>query len=377
MERAYELRDTREKAKQEFVKKCYDDQWRDACDDARTLDSKAMDMYVGADRVAQVQAKLRANQKLSDQENVWMGEYDKHSAKLEAAEKAKADYRAKAAKDLQEGLRRQMEDNNKRLDENISRTLREATEEINECQAAITAEEELQRKLKEDAFRAGREVLLFNDQYKSVRQDEEKLEKKQDAQLLAYALRKEKERIAEENLLKESQKQAAQQYRKYLEEMMIKDAFDNSGLDEVRKAEENRIWKARDDVLQAREDARKYLMKLVDEGRQDQISRKYQQLQQEKEDEKIYSRKFLVDAAEGVAKEKADALRRRQAGEDNNKVLMDQISRRRQQIELEKQEEYLANKHMERIERLHRQKLSVQAGNVRTNFPVSSVKWYS
>ena len=377
MDRAYYLRDTREKARSEFVKKCYDAQWRDACDDARTLDSKAMDQFVGADRIAQLKAKNQSDKNQSNEDAYFMAQTDKYNAILEARERAKDEFRTKAAHDLQEGLRVQMSENEKRMIENMERTKFEAEAEIAECQGAIEAEAALQRKLKEDAFEGGRKVLLFNEKYKNVRKDEENLEKKQDSQLLAYALRKEREAIAEEEAKKEGQKHAAQVYRKYLEEMMIKDAEDNSGLDEVRKAEENRIWKARDDVLKAREDARSHLMKLVDEGRQDQISRKHQQLRKEKEDEKIYSQKFLIDAAEGVAGERAEVQRRREAGEMNNKFLMDQIETRRVHQEMERQEAYLADKHMQRIERLHRQKLSEQAGNVRLNFPVSSIKWYS
>lgn len=270
-----------------------------------------------------------------------------------------------------------MEEGSKRLDEHIERSRQEAEQEINECREALAAEAALQQKLKQDSYLAGKEVLKFNEKYKSVRRDEEALERKQDTQLLNYALRKEREAIAEEEAKRQGQKEAAQLYRKYLEEMMIKDAEDNSGLDEVRKAEENKIWKARDDVLKAREDARKYLMKLVDEGRQEQISSKRQQLLKEKEDEKIYSQRFLIDASEGLAKEKSDLYRRREAAEANNRILNEQIALRRQQQEQEKQEEYLSNKHMERIEKLHKQKLKEQAGNVRTNFPVSSVKWYT
>jgi len=403
MERAYKLRDEREAKRLEFVKQCYDAQWRDACDDARTLDSKAMDKFVGADRLAQIQEKQRKKEALSAAENAWIEEYNKHCDKLEAIERAKDDFRANAARDLQEGLRRQvrttsiystlyvmpfeesliiifittqMEENEGRQIENMERNQKESEDEIREIQRALAEEAELQKKLKEDAYLSGKEVLLFNEKYKTVRQDEEALERRQDAQLLAYAMRKEREAIAEEEAKKNANKHAAQVYRKYLEEMMIKDAEDNSGLDEVRKAEENKIWKARDDVLKAREDARKYLMKLVDEGRQEQIAYKRQQLQKEKEDAKIYSQKFLIDASEGVAKERAETQRRRLAAEENNRILSEQIEIRRQRQELEKQEEYLANKHMERIERLHRQKLSEQAGNLRTNFPVSSTKWY-
>jgi hypothetical protein len=270
-----------------------------------------------------------------------------------------------------------MQENEARLIDHMERTKREAEIEIEECNRAIAEEAALQRKLKEDAYLAGKDVLLFNEKYKSVRKEEDALERQQDSQLLNYALRKEREAIAEEKAKLESQKHASQLYRKYLEEMMIKDKEDNTGLDEVRKAEENRIWKARDDVLKAREDARNYLMKVVDEGRQQQINSKREQQIREREEERIYSQKFLIDAAEGVAKEKADLLRRRELAQQNNKILNDQINLRRQRQEQEKQEEYLANKHMERIERLHRQKLSEQAGKLRTNFPVSSTKWYT
>jgi len=263
------------------------------------------------------------------------------------------------------------------IDQTMERNRLDAEAEIAECQGAIEKEAALQRKLKEDAYTRGREVLLFNDKYKNVRRDEEAEERRQDSQLLNYALRKEREAIAEENRKREANKEASMKYRKYLEEMMIKEAEDNSGLEEVRRKEEEKIWKARDAVLQAREDARSHLMKLVDEGRQEQISAKLERMRREKDEEKVYSQKFLVDAADGVAREREDTQRRREAAAANNQHLMDQINLRRQQQELERQEAYLADKHMQRIERLHRQRLAEQAGVLRTNFPVSSVKWYT
>jgi hypothetical protein len=40
MAKAYALRDAREASRSQVVKEKYDLQWREACDDARTLDSK-------------------------------------------------------------------------------------------------------------------------------------------------------------------------------------------------------------------------------------------------------------------------------------------------------------------------------------------------
>ena len=100
----------------------------------------------------------------------------------------------------------------------------------------------------------------------------------------------EREQIAAEDAKKEGQKQAALQYRKYLEELMVKEAEDNTELDAVRAAEEIKIWKARDKVLQDREDARKYLMQQVDQGRQEQIKIRREREAKAIEDEKVYSK---------------------------------------------------------------------------------------
>lgn len=43
--------------RRQYVQECYDRQWRDACDDARTLDSKANTEWVSAQRWEQVAEK--------------------------------------------------------------------------------------------------------------------------------------------------------------------------------------------------------------------------------------------------------------------------------------------------------------------------------
>ena len=376
MERAHKLRNERENSRMEYVRKCYDDQWRDACDEARALDSQAMLQWVKEERLKRINDNIKGYDK-TDEEKRIEREFEANNAKLDKAEKDKWDYMINSAKENQELLFKQMDENFKRNVEKLERTKREDEAEIAEVKEALAKEAALERKLKEDAHARGKATQDYNAQFMGVRREEEELERRQDKQLLAYALRKEREQIASEEAKKEGQKQAALQYRKYLEELMKKEAEDNTELDAVRLAEEMKIWKARDKVLQDREDARHYLMQQVDQGRQEQIRFRKEREAKEKQDEKIYSRKFLEDAAEGVARENAEAAHRRRIAQENNVHLMSQIESRRQRSALEKQEEYLANKHMERIERLTKEKLEKQAGKVRTNFPLSSIKWYS
>ncbi len=77
MERAYALRDARERERQKLVEAAYNQQWRDSCDDARTLDSKTLDKFMHAERIRQIQEKKQRNEVLSQRENDWLNEWNK------------------------------------------------------------------------------------------------------------------------------------------------------------------------------------------------------------------------------------------------------------------------------------------------------------
>ena len=223
----------------------------------------------------------------------------------------------------------------------------------------------------------GREIHEYNKQFKIISAEEARVQAEQDAILLNYALHKEREKEAEEKAKREGAREAARTYKKYLEEQMIKEAEDNSWIDEVRKREEERVWKARDDALQAREDARAYLMKAVDEGRQEQIRAKREAMKVDGVEGKIFADKFIREAREGVEKEHAESEARRKIATDNNVKLMEQMALRKHKEDLERQEVFLADKHMQYIEKKHRQRLAEQGGAVRTRFPLKQSQWYS
>lgn len=89
MERAHALKDARERERQEFVKSRYDLRWRDACDDARTLDSKAMALFMDKQRQEQIEEKLRRKQGISSEEDAFLAYMRSHQRELEEAERRK------------------------------------------------------------------------------------------------------------------------------------------------------------------------------------------------------------------------------------------------------------------------------------------------
>lgn len=369
-QKAYALRDAREAEREAFLRNCYDSQWRAACDDARALDSIAMTKYMNQERLNQIQSKRDRNQQLSQDENSFLAEWKRQLEAIEARDKAKRDARFKSDMDTAQGIRDQMAYNDGQRETNWRMQQEADEQEIRECNEAIAAEDQKQKARHDAAHRLGKETSEFNKQFRIIAAETAAKEKEQNSILLNYALEQERARIQEEEDAKAAWTAAARQQRKYLEELMVREAQDTSFVDNINKREAEKVWKARDDALQAREDARNYLMKMVKEGRAEQIRYKVQGRIKEKEDDKIYASKFITDVQEGLELDRRAVERRRDGAVANNVELTKQIELRRMQEELVKQDTYLEDKRMKYIERQHMQRLAQQGGAVRTTFPL-------
>ena len=91
MERAYALRDAREESRRKIVQERLDEQWRDACDDARLLDSKALTHHMSKERHQQIQDKIIRNKELSRNENDFMVEWQRQLEVMHQKDQAKRD----------------------------------------------------------------------------------------------------------------------------------------------------------------------------------------------------------------------------------------------------------------------------------------------
>lgn len=368
MEKAYKLRDRREAERQKYIEQCYDRQWRESVDDARTLDSQAMSKWVGSERKKMIEQNIENRAQAKAEEDEWIRTWKEQLANAGGKEDDKAAYRLAMEKATQDGLFEQMRNNYEYKSELARVKQMEDEAEIAKIKAGIAEDNAKDAKRVQDAIDLGTEVKAYNMANQGTAAMNAAIEKEQDAILLAYALHKENQAKAAEQAKKDAAKNAAKAYQKYLEDQMVKEAQDNTFADAARQAEAEKVWKARDDALQAREDARNYLMKMVKEGRQEQIIAKQERLRKEKEDEYEYSKGFIDDAKEGIRLEREASQTRRIKAEANNVKLMEQIERKRAADEKEKQDEYLANMQMKHIERMHQEKLTSQAGRLRLHF---------
>ena len=156
-------------------------------------------------------------------------------------------------------------------------------------------EENIQKKIMDDKSR-GKGILEFNSQQKELMEQQLIQQKYHDDILLKYALQKEKSQIEAEEKKKRMNRNAGQQYKRYLEEQMQKEAENQSYLDDIRHKEEERVWKQRDEVLAARDVARRELMTEVYQSREEQIRAKAAQLLREKYEDSQFSKQFIQSA---------------------------------------------------------------------------------
>jgi hypothetical protein len=235
----------------------------------------------------------------------------------------------------------------------------------------------MQRQRRVDARQRQAEVQQFNKECQRWKDEETAIEREQDAILLDYALRKEREAIEAEERKRMEDRQAALQYRTYLQEQMVKEAEDTAFIDAIRRQEEEKVWKARDDALRARDEARQRLMVMVDEGRQEQIRYKHDQAARDREEDE----RILRHIQEQLRIAEVEELRKEQERKDqlksNQHELKHQISRKQHLHELQAQEAYLEDKEMRYREKMHQQKLAQQAGSFRLNHPIQKNNWFS
>lgn len=377
LEKAYALRDKREKERLKQVEQAYNTAWRDGCDDLRDLDGKALTVFMADYREQQI-ADKRERKVLADiNENSFVAEWTKQLNAMQEKDDVKNAKRNRANKDNNSGLIEQMAFNEAQKEEKYQINMQEAEREISEINQAIETEKNRVRHSKINEIQKGREVLEFNAKYDAINREKQDVDEEQDRILLENSLRIEREKIAEEQAKKKAGTEAARQYRKYLDEMMIKEAEDTGAVDEINRQEAEKVWKVRDDALQARQDARDYLMNLVDAGRKEQIAYRSALDAKEKEEGKVFATKFMGDIKTGIEKDRAAAEARRAKNVANNEKLKAQIAEGERAEKIQKQEVFLETLHTKHVEDKHKARLAAQGGRVRLNYQKKAIDFWA
>jgi hypothetical protein len=349
--RAYALKAQREAERQEFVKECYQRQWREACDDLRAIDSKATLDRLAEDRKLMMLTKeAMEKNKVEDEGSGNMSFLDKDEND-ENNQRRQINMQTKQALDVQLQWKREQQAaisaERQREEEDQLRHLAHLEQQSKDAHNAL-----LQKAKKE-----GDEMYQETLARAKLREEQRQLERDHDWILLQHALDIERNQIAAENAKKEEGKEAGARYVQCLRAQADQDVKDRQKVNAIRDEASEKIFKKNDEKLAAEANRRRQWMDEVKISRQEQIRMKEEEAERRRLDEDAELRE---GRAAFLRQEEIERQREEQAKADRiqnmlaNKAIMEKRAKDR---EMEQQEKFLLNKQIQYAERVHRQKL--------------------
>ena len=171
--------------------------------------------------------------------------------------------------------------------------------------------------------------------------------------LLKQSLEKDKAAEAREQGEKQRLRDEARAFQKFLEEQMIKEASNESGLEAIRAAEVAKMWEKRERQWKAEAEARAALAAEVARTREKQIGWKAEARAREQAEVERLHAVTMARVAGEEARENAKAELARQRRQDQDRHIKSQMREREQARAMEKQAEWRAYKRTQHESRKH------------------------
>ena len=230
------------------VGRSYERQWRDACDDLRTIESTATLDRITADRAAMVQSRAVLKEKERQLRSQNEAEHMSLINKDESEEQAR---RRRASLDIKRTLDLQVERKKSEAETRAAQRQREEREELRRLARLEQEARDAARRSKDKATKDGEGLLSamrLRAQNAEARGEEEK---EQNLILLRHAstLGSKKERA--EEVRKRADRDAAADYARFLQEEATLEEEKERTLDRIRAAETRRITQRNDEKLAA------------------------------------------------------------------------------------------------------------------------------
>ena len=240
---------------------------------------------------------------------------------------------------------------------------------------ALAQEEDM--RIMEESRRSGDQMLRSNISRDGARERDRAVEREHDVLLLQYAMDRERQEIETEKAKKEQGRGKAKEYIGFLAGNMIRDREESDYVNAIQCKEMEKIWVKRDGELQAQAEARKRLMREVNESRRLQMQEQLAEIEKEQAELAEHFMQNMEDwrSQEEAERKGADLSKSRTV--ENMQGNRSMMECRAERSAMERQGKHLLNKQIQYAERLHQNKLCQQGGNVQTYHPLKHTKWYS
>ena len=343
------LKEKREKQRDDFVALMYEKQWRDGCDELRSLHSKAITDNVMRDRTIVGNLKASHLEKTDGKtDNSFIVEESGNNDNFNAS---KINEEMKIALDCQVALIKQCKH---RYEEEIRL---EEQQKLKEWQEMERLEKEKERKLRQDARVRGEQILEDSAKRIHDREKNKLNDRKHDSVLLKFALYKESKQIKKEKEQQCQGKEAAREYLSFLSDQMKRDQQDNVHIDVTRNQEMEKSFSKREKEMNDKSMKQRNILKEVNASRMQQIREKEILQKKEKADLKKQVELSQIEWDQQGQKEREEVIRKKEATIQNtlaNKLAMEEklkLKRKKKDNELlvQRQIQMDEKNHMSRV----------------------------
>jgi len=365
-EKATHLQGKRDKEKRDFVNACYDRQWRDGCDEIRTLNAKSRADKLMDDRNHFLEMKKNGCETDKNEER---SQIILDAEKKDKKEREEALERERKNLEMKLALDEQVRISQHRSEALVNERKREEAMQLESWTLEGRNVRGKELRSVQEAHIRGEETMIANRKRLDERERDKGLKRQQENILLNYALDKERTDIESESAQKQQNKGAAQEYVKFLEEQMIEEERDMSQVERIRAAEMEKISSQRDADLQAKKDARSKLMIEVNTSRELQIDEKNKRTEEMKHKVANEVKTDIMLWEKQQHDKEVEKAKKKQQTVENMLFNKKTIESKLEQETVEKQKQFLLNKQMVHAEREHQDRIEREAGNVKTHFP--------
>ncbi|XP_075248978.1 cilia- and flagella-associated protein 53-like [Convolutriloba macropyga] len=339
-ERAKNLRQQREREREELVATLEDQRWRENCEELRTILSKRSALSLNAEREKQVAVKqAQERQNMIDDDffmNLWKEEIDGKATRetLDAQAKLERD------KDMLSVLREQMAAHEKAREEEarIKQEEYELLMQENKLRAYEDEQARLEKLRKQEETRNMYALSIKQRLKKQAKEEQEELAL--DMKILESLLEETKNEAAEHAIKKARLRLEYQRYRDYLAQLKAEEARQEKELEQMLEAEQKKVFEKRRLQMCKEREARQKLLQETIESRKQQIHARMMEIEEEKKQAVIDKENTLKALAEHKAIEESERLAAVAKAKEFQGQLKGQIDFRNRLQALAHEEEY-------------------------------------
>jgi len=333
--RARELVRRREQEKRDFAKLMLERQFRESCDAFREHDGVTLLQECMASRDKALEDRVVQKQKQREEDALWHSRLlalVKQSENREANDKDRElNLRSEMLRTLEEQVSelKARKEEDERLKQEEARLMKERFE-LDVLEARQREEERQKMFAEKKVAIAKHNLILRAEKEAEIRQQQE-----EDLALLNAMLEKERQAEEAEQTYKNNLKAQAREYQAQLIELMKKEAVNEAASEAIRKAEQDKAWRKREEVWEQEKAARDKLMQEVVAARKQQLVERLEENKKEREVALMERERMMIEVEDTERHEALQAQIKKNIAKSHQTEIIRQIEMARNSMRRE------------------------------------------